>query len=216
MKGWDATWACPLGTPYYFFTHFLLLTFLCIIFAFYTMEPRLLLNHQQIQLTLERLCREIVENNISLENVVIIGLQPRGVLFSNQIVSLLKKLYPNLSLDYGLLDITFHRDDLRKNEKIHLPEKTEINFLIEGKHVILIDDVFYTGRSVRAALDALLSYGRPDKIELMVLIDRKYYQHVPVKPDYIGLEVDTIVSQKVKVEWHAEDATQNKIWILEA
>lgn len=179
------------------------------------MTPRLLLDSQQIQLTLERLCREIIENNLDLEKLSIIGLQPRGVFFSDQIVQKLKSLYPNKSFDYGKLDITFHRDDIRSSEKILIPEKTEIDFIIEDKHVLLIDDVFYTGRTVRSALDALLSYGRPAKIELMVLVDRKYYQHVPVKPDYIGLEVDTIVSQKVRVEWDLKNEKENKIWILE-
>jgi len=179
------------------------------------MEPRLLLDSQQLHITMQRLCCQILEQNLSLDDIIIIGLQPRGILFSDRIVAMLRMFQPNIHLDYGKLDITFYRDDFRQSDKLHLPDATDITFLIENKHVIIIDDVFYTGRSVRAALDALLDYGRPRKVELMVLVNRKYHHHVPVQPDYIGISVDTIVSQKVCVEWKVDDKTTDQVWILQ-
>lgn len=106
-------------------------------------------------------------------------------------------------LHYGKLDITFYRDDIRK--ELHLPNKTDLHFSIEGKNVVLIDDVLYTGRTIRAAMDALMDFGRPAKVELLVLIDRRYSRQLPVQPDYIGKSIDSIVSQKVKVRWHEKD-----------
>jgi pyrimidine operon attenuation protein / uracil phosphoribosyltransferase len=107
------------------------------------------------------------------------------------------------AFDYGRLDITFYRDDIRK--ELHVPSQTQIDFSIEGKRVVLIDDVLYTGRTIRAALDALMAFGRPAKVELLVLIDRRYSRELPVQPDYAGRTIDSIVSQKVKVLWKERD-----------
>src|SRR4030095_8119883 len=109
----------------------------------------------------------------------------------------------NRKINYGKLDITFYRDDVRK--ELHVPNQTDIKFSIEGRKVVLVDDVLYTGRTIRAALDALLSFGRPDKVELMVLIDRRYSRHLPIQPDYIGKSIDSIITQKVKVLWQEKD-----------
>jgi pyrimidine operon attenuation protein/uracil phosphoribosyltransferase len=106
---------------------------------------------------------------------------------------------PEKNIQYGILDITFYRDDVRK--ELHVANKTDIPFSIENKQVILIDDVLWTGRTIRAALDALLDFGRPKKVELCVLIDRRFNRELPIQPDYTGRAIDTIVSQKVKVFW---------------
>ena len=159
-------------------------------------------NRQQLHLTILRLANQLMENHLHLNELVFIGLQPRGVQVSKMVVDSIQKLYPDEKIAYGILDITFYRDDVR--EELHLANKTEIPFSIEGKKVILIDDVLYTGRTIRAALDALQDFGRPQKVELCVLVDRRFSRELPIQPDYFGKAIDTLVSQKVKVEWDTE------------
>jgi pyrimidine operon attenuation protein / uracil phosphoribosyltransferase len=162
-----------------------------------------ILSQQQIALTVKRLARQIIENHLNLTNTVIIGIQPRGVFFSDKVVAELKLLVEPSTINYGKLDITFYRDDVRK--EIHLANKTDIPFSIENKQVIIVDDVLWTGRTIRAALDALLDFGRPKKVELCVLINRRFSRELPIQPDYTGRTIDTIVSQKVKVYWQEKD-----------
>jgi pyrimidine operon attenuation protein / uracil phosphoribosyltransferase len=163
----------------------------------------IILNKQQLHLTVLRLSHQLLENHLDLNEVVFIGLQPRGVKVSGLIVESIKKIYPNEKVQYGILDITFYRDDIR--EELHVANKTDIPFSIEGKKVILIDDVLYTGRTIRAALDALQDFGRPQKVELCVLVDRRFNRELPIQPDYCGKAIDTLISQKVKVEWEREE-----------
>lgn len=144
-----------------------------------------------------------------LENTVIIGIQPRGVFVSDQVVNELKKLLPPDSIHYGILDITFYRDDVRSS--LHAPNKTRIPFTIENKDVVLIDDVLHTGRTIRAALDALLDFGRPAKVELCTLIDRRFSRQLPIQPDYVGKSIDSIISQRVKVFWKSRDDRQEVV-----
>ncbi len=158
-----------------------------------------ILDKQQLHLTILRLANQLMENHRHLNELVFIGLQPRGVQVSKMVVDNIKKLYPNEQVAYGILDITFYRDDVRT--ELHVANKTEIPFSIEGKKVILIDDVLYTGRTIRAALDALQDFGRPQKVELCVLVDRRFSRELPIQPDYFGKAIDTLVTQKVKVEW---------------
>ena len=148
-------------------------------------------------ITIKRLANQLLENHDDLHNTVIIGIQPRGIYVSDRIVSEIKKEIASEKVKYGKLDITFYRDDIRN--QLHMPNKTDINFSIEGCNVILIDDVLYTGRTIRAALDALLAFGRPEKVELCILVDRRFNRQLPIQPDYVGKYIDTIVSQKVKV-----------------
>jgi len=162
-----------------------------------------ILNKHQLQITIERLACQVIENYIDLSSVVLIGLQPRGIFLADKIYEQLKKMKPDQQFLYGKLDITFYRDDIRK--ELHTPNQTDITFSIEDKNVILIDDVLYTGRTIRAALDALLSFGRPKKVELCVLINRRYSRQLPIQPDYCGKSIDSIISQKVKVEWDREE-----------
>jgi len=163
---------------------------------------QILLSSQQLDLTIKRLSQQLVENFDSLADVVFIGIQPRGIKVSQRIVEQIRQLCPNEKIQYGLLDITFYRDDIRK--ELHIANNTDIPFSIEGKKVILIDDVLYTGRTTRAALDALQDFGRPQKVELCVLVDRRFNRELPIQPDYCGKAIDTAVSQKVKVEWDKE------------
>jgi pyrimidine operon attenuation protein / uracil phosphoribosyltransferase len=163
----------------------------------------IILNKQQLHLTILRLSHQLLENHLDLNEVVFIGLQPRGVKVSALIVECIKKIYASKKVQYGILDITFYRDDIRK--ELHVANKTDIPFSIEGKKVILIDDVLYTGRTIRAALDALQDFGRPQKVELCVLVDRRFNRELPIQPDYCGKVIDTLISQKVKVEWEREE-----------
>jgi pyrimidine operon attenuation protein/uracil phosphoribosyltransferase len=139
---------------------------------------------------------------LQLDDVVFIGLQPRGVQVSKLITENIKQLCPSDKVQYGVLDITFYRDDVRN--ELHVANKTDIPFSVDGKKVVLIDDVLYTGRTIRAALDALQDFGRPQKVELCVLVNRRFNRELPIQPDYCGKAIDTVTSQKVKVEWDKE------------
>jgi pyrimidine operon attenuation protein/uracil phosphoribosyltransferase len=158
-----------------------------------------ILNHQQIDLAIRRLANQVLEDHMDSGSSVIIGIQPRGIFLSDRLYAAIAKETTQPPL-YGKMDITFYRDDFRKG--IHVPNQTNINFSIEGKNVILVDDVLYTGRTIRAAMDALMDFGRPEKVELLVLIDRRYSRELPIQPDYTGKTIDSIVSQRVKVVWN--------------
>ena len=168
-----------------------------------------ILTEQQLTITIKRLAHQVLESHINLENTVLIGIQPRGVYLSDQIVEEIKKQVPQNKIQYGKLDITFYRDDLRN--ELHVANQTNILFSIEGKNVILIDDVLYTGRTIRAALDALMDMGRPEKVELCVLIDRRFSRQLPIQPDYVGKSIDSIISQKVKVYWKKKDGKEEVV-----
>ncbi len=169
------------------------------------MEPKLLLNHRAISITLNRLCCELIENHRNFEDTVLVALQPRGTAFGNQLVQVLKENYHMDNLKYGQLDITFFRDDFRRREGLLKPSQTQMNFLVEGKKVVLIDDVLFTGRSIRSALDALQSFGRPSSVELCVLIDRRLSRHLPIQPNYVGHKVDSVASERVSVDWQEDN-----------
>ncbi len=177
------------------------------------MQPRVILNSRHFKLTIERLCYQLIEDHGDFSNTALIGVQPRGVHLSKRIVQRLQAINPALQLQYGVLDVTFYRDDFRQKEKPMTPEETRIDFSLENQRVILVDDVLYTGRTIRSAMDALLDYGRPDRIELLALVDRRFSRDVPIKADYVGKTVDAIVSERVKVEWEEVNGEDN-IWIL--
>ncbi|MEZ5054777.1 MAG: bifunctional pyr operon transcriptional regulator/uracil phosphoribosyltransferase PyrR [Chitinophagales bacterium] len=162
------------------------------------MSDAIILNGKQIQLTIERLSREVIES-INFENTVLIGVQPRGVLLAERIHQRIKEL-TQINIPFGKIDTTFHRDDFRRGKSLNA-KVTEIDFHIEEKNVILVDDVLFTGRTIRAAMDALLSFGRPLKIELLVLIDRRFNRELPIQPDFVGRVVDTIEKVDVEVHW---------------
>jgi len=169
------------------------------------MGQRILLNAVEINIILHRLACQLVENHTDFENTVIIGIQPRGVFLAERIIKILKEEYGITDLDYGHLDITFYRDDFRRGEKTLEANKTRIDFIVEDKKVVFIDDVLYTGRSIRAALTAIQSFGRPAEIELLSLIDRRFSRSLPIQPDYNGRQVDAINEEKVIVNWKEND-----------
>jgi len=174
-------------------------------------ELKSILSEQQLAITIKRLAHQLLENHVNLENTVLIGLQPRGIFLSDRIVEEIKKEISGGEILYGKLDITFYRDDIRK--ELHNANRTDIPFSIENKNVVLIDDVLYTGRTIRAALDALLDFGRPEKVELCVLIDRRFSRQLPIQADYAGKSIDSIVTQKVKVLWKSKDDKDEVVFV---
>lgn len=176
------------------------------------MQKRILIESAQFALTVDRLCHQLIEQHKGFSDSVIIGVQPRGVYLSDRIVERLQTILPKAKIQHGKLDITFYRDDFRV-KGTQIANETEIPFSIENKKVILVDDVLYTGRTIRAALDAMLDFGRPTDVELLVMIDRRLHRHLPIEANYVGKVIDSISSEKVKVEWKETDG-KDKIWII--
>lgn len=176
------------------------------------MNNRIILDNRLMQLTLERFSHQLLENYGDFSDAAIIGVQPRGVLLSDKIVGHLQS-WVDHPFHYGKLDITFYRDDFRSKGKQLEAKETDITFSIEGKKIILIDDVLYTGRTIRAALDALLAHGRPSEVKLLTLINRRFNRELPIQPDFIGRTVDTQMGETVSVVWG--DAVQGNCVILQ-
>lgn len=177
------------------------------------MSQKVLLNHKEVNIILHRLACQLIENHQDFSNTVLIGIQPRGKYLAKRLETLLKEDYKIKDVALGHLDITFFRDDFRRGEKPLEANTTEINFIVEGKNVVFIDDVLYTGRSIRAALTAIQSFGRPNEIELLTLIDRRFSRHLPIQPDYRGREVDAINNEKVKVNW-MENEGEDSVYLI--
>lgn len=178
------------------------------------MQNLTLLDGQKFQITIQRLCRQLIENHNDFSDSVIVGIQPRGVYLARRVADELQKIL-NKPIMQGDLDITFYRDDFRRRETPLVPNQTRIDFIIEGKKVVLMDDVLWTGRTIRAAMDAMLAFGRPGKVELLTLVDRRYSRHLPVTADYVGIEVDSIASQKVVVSWKEADQEDKIVLVSE-
>lgn len=177
------------------------------------MQKKLIFDSDLLDITLTRLCEQLIENHSSFENCVMLGLQPRGIFLAELIHKKLKSLTKK-DIPLGYLDTTFYRDDFRRRDTPAKASETKVPFVIEGKDVILIDDVLYTGRSVRAALDAMIAFGRPAKVELLVLVDRANTRDLPIAADYVGKLVNTLESQRVLVELEAQGYKKNKIWLI--
>lgn len=169
------------------------------------MSHKILLTSREVNIILHRLACQLIEKHLDFSDTVLIGLQPRGRFLAERIKQLLEQEYNVSGIELGFLDITFFRDDFRRSDKPLEANRTEIDFLVENKKVVFIDDVLYTGRSIRAALTAIQSFGRPSEIELLVLIDRRFSRHLPIQPDYRGRQVDAINDEKVKVSWLEND-----------
>ena len=169
------------------------------------MSQKILLTAKEINIILHRLACQLLENHLHFKDCVIVGLQPRGIFLAQRLAKILAEDFNIQDIKLGSLDITFYRDDFRRTEKILKANSTQINFLIEGKNVVFVDDVLYTGRSIRSALTAIQSFGRPANIELLTLIDRRFSRHLPIQPTYRGRQVDAINEEKVKVLWEEND-----------
>jgi pyrimidine operon attenuation protein/uracil phosphoribosyltransferase len=168
-------------------------------------KQKVLLSSKEVDIILHRLTTQLIEKHVDFSNTVLIGIQPRGVFLANRIKQLLEGFYDIPNIKLGLLDITFFRDDFRRGNKTLEANTTRIDFIIEDKNVIIIDDVLYTGRSISAALTAMQSFGRPKDVELLTLIDRRFSRHLPIQPNYRGRQVDVINEEKVAVKWVEND-----------
>lgn len=176
------------------------------------MQPKMILTQKEIDILLQRMACELIEKHKDFQQSILIGIQPRGIFLLNRIAHILKKEHKIENLQIGTLDITFFRDDFRRRKTPLQANTTEINTSIENKKVILIDDVLFTGRSVRSALTAIDNYGRPASVELMVLIDRRFKRDLPIQPTYKGKQIDTFENEKVMVRWK-ENNESDKVWV---
>jgi pyrimidine operon attenuation protein / uracil phosphoribosyltransferase len=170
---------------------------------------RIILKHPRFNLTLQRLAHHLIETYGNFKDTCLIGIQPRGVELSDRIYTLITELQPHHQALYGKLDITFYRDDFRIRKALKAND-TEMDFVVDDKKVVLIDDVLYTGRTIQAALTALNHFGRPGNVELLVLIDRRYNREVPIKADYIGYTIDAVDEAHVVVDWNP-DPLKNEV-----
>lgn len=167
--------------------------------------PVTILSEKALGLTVERLCHQLIEDHGDLEGVALVGLQPRGVLLARRLRKRLHAILGDEKLAYGELDITFHRDDFRHRSTPPTPSATQLDFALDQRKVVLVDDVLFTGRTIRAGLDALLAFGRPAGVQLLALIDRRFSRELPIQPDYVGKWVDSIGGQHVTVAWKETD-----------
>jgi pyrimidine operon attenuation protein/uracil phosphoribosyltransferase len=168
-------------------------------FIFYgqVMKKTKLIDSEGFRRTINRLAHEIVENNKGGENLVVVGIRTRGDFLARRVAKKVEEIEGH-AIDVGTLDITLYRDDLRGKLDQPQLQSTEILFDITGKYLVLVDDVLFTGRTVRAALNALMDIGRPSRIELLVLVDRGH-RELPIKADFVGKNVPTSSKQEVKV-----------------
>jgi pyrimidine operon attenuation protein/uracil phosphoribosyltransferase len=171
-----------------------------------------IVSREQFGIMIERLANQLIENHGDFSNTILVGIQPRGVEFSKRILEKLNQISDN-NIQSGNLDITFFRDDFGRRDTPIEAQKLDMNVSVEGKRIVLIDDVLFTGRSIRSAMDALLSFGRPKQVELMVLIDRRLTRHLPIQPNYVGRTVDTILEEKVIVRWKSSES-EDKIILI--
>ncbi|MGY0392308.1 bifunctional pyr operon transcriptional regulator/uracil phosphoribosyltransferase PyrR [Bizionia sp. KMM 8389] len=179
------------------------------------MSQKMLLNAKEVNIILHRLACQLIENHNDFSNTVLIGLQPRGKFLAKRLATTLKNDYNINDIQLGYLDITFFRDDFRRGEKTLEANTTEIDFIVEAKKIVFIDDVLYTGRSIRAALTAIQSFGRPLEIELLTLIDRRFSRHLPIQPNYRGRQVDAINDELVKVNWEENDG-EDAVYLIQS
>ena len=176
------------------------------------MENHVLIPSAQFALILDRLAHQLIEHH-DFKNTDLVGLQPRGTRLAERLKTKLEELLPGAQINCGKLDVTFFRDDFRSHQKPLSPSVNEMGFTVEERNVVLVDDVLFTGRTIRAGLDALLAHGRPLSVSLAVLIDRRFSRELPIEPNYIGKHVDSIGAQHVKVEW-AEEHDRDRVILL--
>ncbi|MFQ5673825.1 MAG: bifunctional pyr operon transcriptional regulator/uracil phosphoribosyltransferase PyrR [Nitrospinales bacterium] len=172
-----------------------------------------ILNEKDISRAINRIAHEILERNHGCENLALVGIRTRGVYLARRLQEKINAM-ENVSIDHGILDITLYRDDLGREKQNPVLKKTQIAFPIDGKDVVLCDDVLFTGRSIRAAIDALVDFGRPASVQLAVLIDRGH-RELPIRPDYVGKNIPTAKNMSVKVRLREEDEEDQVLLIDE-
>ena len=178
----------------------------------YEKEKALIMSPEKLSRTWRRIAHEIIERNAGADNLVLVGIKSRGVPLANRLARHIAEI-EGAAVPVGVLDITLYRDDLAIDPEQNGENNSDIPFSIENKRVVLVDDVLYTGRSVRAALDALLDYGRPSEVQLAVLIDRGH-REIPIRADYVGKNVPTSKTEEISVNVTETDG-QDRVTIEE-
>jgi pyrimidine operon attenuation protein/uracil phosphoribosyltransferase len=173
------------------------------------MPEKILLNSSDIERVLVRIAHEIVEHNKGAKNIAFVGIKTRGVPLAQRLAKIIQAM-EQVEIPVGSLDITLYRDDVSSLSFKHVVQQTYVPFDITNKHVILVDDVFYTGRSIRAALDALIDLGRPETIQLAVLIDRGH-RELPIRADFVGKNIPTARNEEIKVYVSEVDAVDKAV-----
>lgn len=176
-------------------------------------EKALIMNRQSVDRALTRIAHEIVERNKGTENLALIGIRTCGVYLAQRLASKIRDI-EGVDIPVGVLDITFYRDDISSKKGASPVQATEIPFPVVDQRIILVDDVLYTGRTIRAALDSIMDYGRPELIQLAVLVDRGH-RELPIRADYVGKNVPTAKKEKVKLELVEGGSAEDRVVIME-
>ncbi len=171
----------------------------------------LILDAAAIDRALRRIAHEIVENVPNLKDAVVAGIPSRGVEIARRLIALVEQI-ESFRMEFGVIDVSMHRDDIRMRRGLSPVEVSKLPLNLEGRTVILTDDVFYTGRTCRAALDAIVSFGRPQRIQLAVLVDRGH-RELPIRPDYVGKNLPTSSKQRVYVRLETVDSMPDSVWL---
>lgn len=174
-------------------------------------KGRVILGQERFSIIIDRICHQLIERYDQFDQTCIVGIQPRGVFLSDRICQRLKEILSIDHIRYGKLDITFYRDDFRTRAQPLEASFTQMDFLVDNLNVILVDDVLYTGRTINAALAALNHYGRPERVELLALVDRRFNRHLPIQSNYVGVTVDAVDQAYVKVEWREKGEGEDKV-----
>ncbi len=160
---------------------------------------------------LRRVAHEIIERNPQLENVVLAGIPSRGVEIARRIAAFIREI-ENIDVQTGVIDVAMHRDDVGTRPELPVVRASELPLPLEGRTVVIVDDVLYTGRTVRAAMDAISSFGRPARIQLAVLIDRGH-RELPIRPDYVGKNLPTATGEQIQVRLQETDNEPDAVWL---
>jgi pyrimidine operon attenuation protein/uracil phosphoribosyltransferase len=184
--------------------------------VFFCLEPEIQLssvifNEKDISRAVTRIAHEILEKNKGADKLALVGIRTRGATLAQRLAKKINEI-ESTTVSLGILDITLYRDDLGTSKQSPEVKKTDISFSLEGKEIVLIDDVLYTGRTIRAAIDALIDFGRPATVQLGVLIDRGH-RELPIRPDYIGKNLPTSKSNQVQVHLKEDDGVDEVILI---
>ncbi len=169
----------------------------------------LILDGPAIERALRRIAHEIVERNPALQDLVLAGIPSRGVEIARRLISIIEQI-GHARPEFGRIDVSMHRDDIR--ERLSPVEVSQLPLDLEGRTIILVDDVFFTGRTCRAAMDALMSFGRPRCVQLAVLVDRGH-RELPIRPDYVGKNLPTSLKERVYVRLRGPDEADDSVWL---
>src|SRR6266705_854471 len=167
---------------------------------------------EAIRRALRRVAHEIIERNPQLERVVLAGIRSRGVEIARRIAAFIREI-ENINVQTGVIDVAMHRDDVGTRPELPVVRASELPLPLEGRTVVIVDDVLYTGRTIRAAMDAISSFGRPARIQLAVLIDRGH-RELPIRADYVGKNLPSALDEKVHVRLEQTDGEADAVWLF--